>query len=47
MIGFGLQSASKILKIGLLQSAIGLQTAADYKMIQYRCSKNGFQKSSP
>ena len=34
MIGFGSQSATEILKIGL-QSAMGLQTTTDYKVIQY------------
>ena len=33
-IGFGLQSATKILKNGL-QSTMGLQTVTDYKVIQY------------
>ena len=35
MIGFGVQSATKILKNGL-QSAMRLQTTTDYKVIKYK-----------
>ena len=38
VISFGLQSVTKILK-NWLQSAMGLQTATDYKVIQYMVYK--------
>ena len=36
VIGLGSQSATKIFKNGL-QRAMGLQTATDCKVIQYKC----------